>query len=220
MLADRLRGAGPPPRDAPELGLLLSPAGQGAHAPQSGPAVASSSSQVADDDGAFDLLLNSLAASLAARRRELAAELLHVRAVIAAEVLAANEKAASLVQAACTDLADALSPSSTRSRDPEGPTDPGPARDEPPVEAAPAPARPAEPVTRPAPSTGTPSSPAPPVAGRARYTPFGDPSVLGSMPAPPARRRPGRLRSPVHLDTLLPLVAVLILLVVLVAWIG
>ncbi len=215
MLADRVRGAGPQPTDAPDVGPLLAAPGHGGHGPQPGPAAGSArASSAADDAGAFHLLLESLAASIAAHRRELATELLHVRATTAAEVLAAHEEAALLVQAACTDLADALSPGAMRVDVPDGAADSRPAGDEPTVATAPAPPRHAEPGT----PTGTPTNPAP--AGGARHTRFGDPSVLGSMPPPPARRRSKRLRRLVHLDTVLPLVAVLILLVVLVAWIG
>ncbi len=142
--------------------------------------------------GALEYVRESLDARVTARRREMVEELVAARTEAATRVRAAQREAAAIVHAAGAELIAALL---------NGAAHPGPS-DAPRTASA-------EAVLTVEP-TQTPT----PIAH------VDHPAVTPSLPLAPPRPRPVGLRRLVHLDTVLPLVAVLILLVVLVAWIG
>jgi hypothetical protein len=172
-----------------------------------------------DFSGARELIDASLASWIESRRHLMAQELEQAREDAGDLVSTAHAEAADVVARASEESLAVLL-AGTRIR-----------VDGPAPSLRVVPEQPVEPVTAPAPGAH-PSVPlvvTPPVVERAAEpapgvvvepAPAREPAVAPSTPAEPPTPVPARAKPLLHLDVLLPMVAVLVVLIVLLAWVG
>jgi len=184
---------------------------------------AEAAAQSLDDSAAYAFLVMTLAQRIAAERAELSKEVLEAQARATGRILAARAEGAALVASVHADGQDVVAPAAPTVGVPPSPSAghaPLPTVREPADQLEPHGGRVNGKDLEASQAHVRPAAPPPlPSALSAKPPPAPGPPTVAPFPVATAGRRTG-IRRFLYVDTVLPLVAALIVLIVLIAWIG